>query len=233
MITLYQYPPALGIPSGSPFCVKTEILLKMAGVDYNVAKHADPRKAPRGKLPYIVDSGRTIADSEHIRFHLEETYNAKLDEGLTDLQRAQGHALARMIEERLYWGIVYFRWIDDKSWPHVRETFFASVPAIIRPVIAGMVRKQVRGALYGHGLGRHSPSEIERLCAEDLKSIAIQLDYKPYVMGDKPTTADATVGAFLAAILLCELDSPLKRAADSHEVFGPYVERIMSTYFPK
>ena len=89
----------------------------------------DPRNAPRGKLPYIEDDGDIIPDSANIRHYLETKYVVDFDIDLNDRQRAIGHAAATMIEERLYWAIVYSRWMDDTNWPRIRAGFFAPVPA--------------------------------------------------------------------------------------------------------
>ena len=37
MITLYTFGPAFGLPDPSPFVLKAEILLKMAGLPYHAA----------------------------------------------------------------------------------------------------------------------------------------------------------------------------------------------------
>ena len=44
--------------------------------------------------------------------------------------------------------------------------------------------------------------------------------------------ADATVYPFLSAILLSSLDSPLKRSAEQHKAFRPYVARMQARFFP-
>jgi len=71
MITLYTFGPAFGLPDPSPFVMKAEVLLKMAGVPYRTDTTGF-RKAPKGKLPYIEDGGEIISDSTFIRFHLEK-----------------------------------------------------------------------------------------------------------------------------------------------------------------
>ena len=67
MIELFQFGPAFNLPSPSPFCIKLELLLKMAGIPYTNRYDADVRKAPEAKLPHIaIDGNGTIADSELI-----------------------------------------------------------------------------------------------------------------------------------------------------------------------
>ena len=71
MIQLHQYPPMFGIPNPSPFCLKLETWLRMAKLPYEVVRVVDPRKDPKGKVPWIEDQGRTIADSAFIIDYLK------------------------------------------------------------------------------------------------------------------------------------------------------------------
>ncbi len=233
MIILHQYQPAFGIPSASPFCVKAEILLKMAGLKYETDLRGDPRKAPRGKLPFITDGDHVVADSEQIRKYLEEKYGAEFDSGVSDRDRSIGHAFARMIEERLYWAIVYSRWINEDNWPRIRDLIFAPVPALMRPIIVRLAQKQVKAKLYAHGLGRHTEAEIYSFGADDLNAIATQLDYNDYFLGNEITSFDAIVYPFLSTILLSSLVSPLKQSAEQHEAFRPYIARMQEHFFPE
>jgi len=67
MITLYSFGPGFGLPDPSPFVTKAEVLLKMAELPYRTDTTGF-KKAPKGKLPYIDDEGKMIADSTFIRW---------------------------------------------------------------------------------------------------------------------------------------------------------------------
>ena len=109
MIKLYQFETGYGAPNLSLFCVKVETFLKMAGLEYEVSIVDDPRKAPKGKMPYIEDDGKIIADSTFILQHLQSAYGVNLDTELTPEEAATAHAFSRMMEERLYFILVYSR----------------------------------------------------------------------------------------------------------------------------
>lgn len=79
MITLYAFGSSFNLPDPSPYVMKTEILLKMAKLPYEKDTAGDVTKAPKGKFPYIVDDGKTIADSSLIRFYLEQEYKLDFD----------------------------------------------------------------------------------------------------------------------------------------------------------
>ena len=80
MITLCKFGAHFGLPDASAFCVKAEILLKMAGLKYEVDLDSF-KNAPKGKLPYINDGGKTVGDSTFIRLHIEEKYGLILMPG--------------------------------------------------------------------------------------------------------------------------------------------------------
>ena len=45
MIKLYQFAPAFGLPNASPFCMKMETYLRMAGLPYELVNSGDVMKA--------------------------------------------------------------------------------------------------------------------------------------------------------------------------------------------
>ena len=231
-IKLVQFQSGFGVPCPSPFCMKAEILLKMAGLDFETEIIADPGKAPKGKLPYIVDDGVEVADSSLIRKHLKSKYGADFDPGLSAEQKAVSHAMARMAEERLYWVGLYSRWIDEHNWPIIKDFWFGSMPPVIRSLIPIIAQSQVKKNLKAHGISRHSETDIYAFGAEDLAALSTQLGDKPYMFGDTPTSLDATAYPMIANDLIEELPGPVLDAAKSHANFAPYVERCQALWFP-
>ncbi|HEY4126015.1 MAG TPA: hypothetical protein VGM36_15440, partial [Rhizomicrobium sp.] len=109
MITLYGFGPAFGLPDPSPFVMKSEIQLKMAGIRYRFERGA-PQDAPKGKIPFIQVGAHRVGDSTFIRAHIEKHHNFDFDAGLCTAERAQAWAIERMLEDHLYFAIVNFRW---------------------------------------------------------------------------------------------------------------------------
>lgn len=232
MITLYTFGPAMGLPDPSPFVMKAEVLLKMAGQAYRVDTKGIS-KAPKGKLPYIDDDNERIADSTFIRWHLEKKYKIDFDRGLSDEQRAVAWAFERSLEDHLYWALVYARWMDDANFDKGPRHFFKAVPAPLRPLVIGMVRRKVRQNLHGHGLGRHAPAEIAALAAASIDAVAAYLGGKPFFMGGEPLGVDATVFAFAAGVLCPVFDSPIRNAAERHDNLQRYVGRMAGRFYPE
>ena len=121
MLRLIQFHTALGLPNASPFCLKLETWLRMAGIPYENAYTGNPRRGPKGKLPAIEHDGRVIADSGLIIDYLADTFEIDLDAGLSPVERATALAWRRLFEEHLYWTVVYARWVDEAGWPLTRQ----------------------------------------------------------------------------------------------------------------
>lgn len=231
-ITYFQFQSGFGVPNPSPFCMKGEILLKMAGLDYATEIMDDPRKAPKGKLPYLKDSSAEIADTALIKRQLENKYNIDFDAGLTAQERAVSHSMARMIEERLYWVTLYSRWIDDHNWPVIKNFWFGGMPPIIRNLVPMIAQKQVKTGLQAHGIGRHAVEDIYAFGAADLEALSVQLGRKAFMFGDQPSSLDASAYPIIANSLVEELPGPLLDAAKSHANFAAYVQRCAALWFP-
>lgn len=232
MITLYTFGPAFGLPDPSAFVTKAETLLRIAGLPYRTDTSGFS-KAPKGKLPYIVDDGEIVADSTFIRWHIERKYGFDFDRGLDREQRAVAMAFEKMAEEHIYWALVDARWMDDANFAHGPAHFFDTLPAPMRPFARIMVRREVRRKLYAQGIGRHSRAEIAELARRAIDSIADHLGGKPYLMGEQPCGADATMFAFVAGLLCPEFPSLLQESAMRHDNLKRYVQRMAARYYPE
>lgn len=234
MIKLYQFAPVWGLPNASPFCMKVETYLRMADLPFETHTLRDPRKAPKGKLPYIDDDGEIVADSSLILEYLQKKYGDKLGDGsLSPADRAVAHALRALLDEHFYWAIVYSRWSDDAGWEVMRPTISRGMPPVVRSIVPGIIRGNVRKALHAQGLGRHSPDEIYAKGKADLTAVSEYLGDKPYIMGDAPRSIDATVYSYLASALYTPFPVPLQPHAKSLANVEPYCERMKARYYTK
>ncbi len=232
MITLYAFGPSWGLPDPSPFVMKAAVLLKMAGLEFQPDVMGF-RKAPRGKLPYIRDGKTLISDSTLIRFYLEQRYNIDFDQGLGPEQRGVAWAVEKMCEDHLYWLIVHARWMDKSNFERGPAKFFSVVPAPVRPLVKSMIRRQLRRTLQGQGAGRYTEDERTMFAGRAFASISAILGNKPYLMGDVPCGADATVFSFVAGSLCPVFEAALRTRAESFPNLLIYCERMRKEYFPK
>ncbi len=232
MITLYTFGPAFGLPDPSPFVIKAMLLLKMAGLSYKTdSRFSQFRKAPKGKLPYIDDDGLIVADSYFIRRHIEAKYGFDYDAGLNEYERAVSYSIEKQLEDTLYWATVYARWIEPQNWPLSKEAFFGKMPVPMKLLIPTVARRQVKGNLAAQGLGRHAPAEIRAIADHTLDTVATILGDKPFLMGNEPCGADATVLAFLMAAAAPVFTSSVVDNVRSYPNLIAYCERLGARYF--
>ncbi|MCI0467178.1 MAG: glutathione S-transferase family protein [Beijerinckiaceae bacterium] len=231
MITLYTFGPYYGIPDGSPFVLKAMLLLKLAGLEYREERTVPP-KAPKGKLPFINDSGVTVADSTFIRFHIEKKYGVDFDAGLTPAQRAAAWATEKMCEEHLFLAMRSSRWLDKANFSKATAPYFTSLPLPLRLTIPYLVRRRIDKSTKFQGFGRHSVEEQTQLAIADIDALAALIGEKPFLMGAKACGADATVFGFAAQLLVSEYETPLRAAAERHQNLIDYRNRILRLYFP-
>lgn len=226
MIRLHQFAPAFGLLNASPFCMKLEVYLRLAGLPYEAVNDGNVMKAPKGKLPYIEDQGAVVADSTFVIDYLKATYGDTLDAAITAEQRAQATAFQRLFEENLYWAVVHTRWAEPAGWARTKAGFFGALPVPLRWLLPPLARRGILGEMRGHGMGRHSEAEIHAIARRDVDAVADFLADKPYMLGPLPTSLDATAYAFLANLLWAPVDSPIRQHAVSRPNLEAYCQRM-------
>lgn len=231
MIVLRQFPPAAGLPNISPFCLKLETWLRIAGLEYETVATANPRSAPYGKLPVIELEGRKIPDSSCGIAALSEHFAIDPDRHLSAEQRAVAAAFGRLFEDHFYWTLIYSRWIDPEYWPEARRVFFGTLPPPLNRLVPVLARAQIRRDLHGQGLGRHRPEQIYDFAEQDLASVSAWLGDRPYFMGAAVSGIDATAYGFLAQVTLARMASPLAPIAASYPNLKAYCERLRTRYY--
>jgi glutathione S-transferase len=228
MITLYGGGPSFGLPEVSPYVTKTEVQLKMAGLDYVKAVGAR-EESPKGQVPYIDEDGVRIADSTFIRAYLEEKHGIDLDRGLTPRQRAEAWAIERLLENHFSWTVGWERWLVPANFEKGPSHFFDGLPDQVK----ADVLVQVEAAMRAVGIARHAPDEIAWLAEKSLIALSEILADKPYLMGDEPCAVDATAFAMLAAALTPFFAGGVGRRARRFPNLVAYVERMMALYYPE
>lgn len=233
MIILHQFARTWGLPNLSQFCVKLETYLRINRIPYQIAESL-PLKAPRGKLPFIDDEGYRIADSRLILHHLQSKHGMGQDARLSPEELATAKSFQRLLEEHLYWISMVTRWdYSDSNWQANKEAIFGVLPLIARDLAATVYRRKIKGQILGHGIGRLSHEEKFKLGEEDLDSLADFLGEKPYFMGKRPTSLDASAYGILVNIIGCPIESPLKDLALSKSNLHDYCRRMQAEFYPE
>jgi len=228
MTTLYTFPPAFGLRNVSPFCLKVEMALTHLGIPFRIEEMSDPRKAPKGKLPFVDFDGRIIADSELILCHLDETSGGRLYRELDPVQIGEGYAFTRLAEDHLYWLGVASRWLDESWFPNIRAGFFGFVPRVARNFAARAAQRQVRRTVHLHGLGRHTPEEQASFARRDLAALSGVVTARRFIVGDTMTAFDFAVASMLAGFIDNRPETWFSRVAEDYPALRDYAERVQS-----
>jgi glutathione S-transferase len=214
MITLYSYPELFGVADNNGYGLKVFAFLKLAGVPFVHQHLLDASAAPRAQLPYLVDDGETIGDSETIIAHLTRRHGLTIDDGLTAAQRDTRHLVIRMLDD-LYWVMSYSRWKDEAFWPAFRDALRQQHPAIAEEAL-DKARDFNAKRYYYQGIGRFDPEDAYARGLADLLVLANLVPAQDYVFGPRPTSIDAAIYGFIANIHFYDIATPLKQFVAAH-----------------
>ena len=214
MITLYSYPELFGVADNNGYGLKVFAFLKLAGVPFTHEHIFDASKAPRGQLPYIVDDGETIGDSETIIAHVIAKYRPAIDTGLSAAQRDTNLLVTRMLDD-LYWVMSYSRWKDERYWPAFRDALMREHPSVSAE---GLLKAREFNFQRYHyqGIGRYAPEAAYARGLADLGVLARLIPESGFVHGPRPTSIDAGIYGFIANIWFYDIETPLKQFVAAH-----------------
>jgi glutathione S-transferase len=214
MLTLYSYPELYGVADNNPFGLKVFAFLKLAGVAFRHEHIFGAAAAPRGQLPYIVDDGEHVGDSDTIIAHLIAKYRLPIDSALTQAQRNTDLMIRRTLDD-LYWAMSYSRWKDPQFWPLFRDAMLGAHASL---TVDGMeaARKYNFERYRYQGIGRYEPHDVYKRGIADLSAVASLIGEGGFLFGPQPTSIDAGIYGFVANIYFYDIDTPLKRFVASH-----------------
>lgn len=233
MLTLYSLPGSHGIPSHSPFCVKAMCLLQMAGTDWQPEYRTDTNGMPYGKLPVTgLEDGTLLPESHNLQRLLTDR-GADFFVGLSPVQKGQARAIQQMAEESLRLGLVYERWLNDDTWPVMRDLFFGSVPEALRSAVSDEVRAMVRAGLMGHGFARMSEDHRLAQLQDDVTAVEAMLWSGPFLFGEAPTAADASLVPVLDMLAHLPVETAVRRMVADQTRLMEYVHAGRAAMYPK
>lgn len=232
MIDLYQFTPHFNVPNLSPFCMKLEGFLRITEIPFQIIEENDPSKAPEGKLPFIRDNGVLISDAELIIDYLESKLSFNVDGHLDNQKAATHHAFTRMLDEHLYWALLYSRWMEEHNRETLSNRLFSEIPPPISTVLARRMRKNIIDQLDKQGMGRHNREDIYKKAGKDLVQLSVLLGDHKWFGGDYVSKLDLTAIAYLANIMIPELPSPLANYIKEYGNLETYAVRAKRIIFP-
>ncbi|XP_041781536.1 failed axon connections isoform X2 [Anopheles merus] len=241
VVYLYQFTRTPMLPSISPFCLKVETWLRLAGLKYENIDHKLKLRSKKGQLPFVEVNGEEIADSTIIMQELATRYDKDLDAALTQEQRNIAHAMISMLENHLVWVVLSWRSKNTEQMLkgykiNLQHALGSRLPnALLNFFFKFQFSRKGAKKVKAQGLGVHKPEEIEEFGRKDLKVLSELLADKPFFFGDEPTTLDCVAFSVLAQIhfILDEVKYGLKEFMQENcpNLVG-HVSRIKERCFP-
>ncbi|XP_070540917.1 failed axon connections homolog [Ptychodera flava] len=227
-VILHQTGRAKHTPALSPFAIKLETYLRMTNIPYKTVH--GKKKSSKGKIPWIEYNSQAVADTTFIIEYLNKERDVDLSKELTDEQKAVGKAFQRMVEENLYWTLVYGRWIDKD----LSASFRDNLPrGFMMDISMWRNKGQVQKTLQSHGIGRHSRDEIYDIAENDIRALSSFLGDKQFFFGDEGTEIDASIFGLMAVFAYEMQDSPQQKLIQGDcKNLLEYCERIKEKYWP-
>jgi glutathione S-transferase len=236
MITVYGYVPAWDLPDISPYVTKLINYMTFAGLDYTWQPESLAtldENSPFGKLPYIVDDdGTKVGDSNRIIAYLKGKYGDPLDGDQSAVEAAQALAFNRLVEEHLYWsGVIQPRW-------RYEDQFEIYIPYIVQGADVGpelraalmAFRDRILAEFNGQGMGRRPDEEVLVFLKEDVDALSTFLGNKPYFMGDKLRSVDASVYSTVRHVADSPWDWPGRDYIRGKANLMAYADRIRDEF---
>ena len=231
-LTVYHLPGRWGLPSVSPFCLKLDAFLRMVEIPHEAITAATPFGGPKGKAPWITLDGETHGDSSLIIERLKTVYSVDPDRHLSRNARGTAVTIERLIEENLYWAMVFDRWCRPENWAILKNSILGDIPQPMRSLLAPFARRSVKKQLIGQGTGLHTADEIAAIAQRDIQALSDLLAEQPYFFGDLPSLTDATVYSLLANIYHVDFSSPMKADIENAKNLVPFLARFKAAYYP-
>jgi len=224
-VILCQVKRGTRAPSLSPFPVKLETFLRIAKIPY--VNDLTGKMSSKNKTPWITLDGVEVADSQLCIEYLNKNMNINLNKSLSLEEKAVSRSLQVLIDEHLYWTLVYFRWSHDPDLKVVKEHI--SLPA----VMWWYVRRLLRTQLHGQGMGRHTHQEVLGFLVDDLAALDGYLGNKPYLMGGQLTEVDCSAFGMLCQLVFMQEDAIMKDLVkDKFPKLHKYTHRIKEVIWP-
>ncbi len=208
-ITLYDLPVKpqdTRWESYSPYVLKVSRALRLLklpyvieGLDFSKVKQYNPV----GQLPVLRMDDALIPDSTRILRRINGLTRDGLIRGLDATAAAEAWLWEELGDTTLYPFCLAARWREDDAWANLRRIVFGEVPAPLRGVIAGSVRRKVLKNLVMRDFTRAGLEACRARFSQTLDDLEVRSPQQAFWMGsDLPSVADLGLFASLHALRL-------------------------------
>ncbi|XP_043193869.1 failed axon connections homolog [Amphibalanus amphitrite] len=228
VVVLHQFERGTNMPNLSPFALKLETYLRMAGIKY-IVDTEEPQGA-RGKCPWITINGEELSDSELIIDYLAKHFNKPIKEELSPSQHAIGRAVQVMLDEHTIVAVAYKRYVLDRM-SYILKCFPKQYQLMMR-IFYPAFSKQLKKYFFTNGMGRFSEEEVLFFLRRELRALEDVIGDKQFVVAKTPSTYDAAVFAELTQVIIGCAPEVERYVRDNHAVLVQYFERMKDKYWP-
>lgn len=236
---VHTYGPAWDCIDLSPFSIKLQTWLRLAGLPFET-RISSPQKMPQHKLPVLaLADGQLLPDSGAIIERLRADHGDPLRDAAWPAEtRAAAQALRALLESEAYFVTAWWRWADAANAAQLAPVMQAylrqiGVPGWLAPLALRNVRGKMLAQLNAQGMGRRTPEAIAAIGINAYSAVADWLQDRPFMLGEQPSTLDATVFGFLHALLVPPLNSPVKAFAARQPRLVAYHQRMLARAWPE
>ncbi|KPJ09246.1 Uncharacterized protein C6orf168 [Papilio machaon] len=253
VVYLYQFTRTPVLPSTSPYCLKVETWIRLAGIKYQNGIPDKNLASGFSATCHLKDINMDSDDKSNdsgVNIGRGCTWQARRGEagysavsaaGLTAEQRGISHAMVSMIENHFSWVVLWWRAKYPESMikgyqVNLRNALNTRLPNPILNICFKFTaaRKGMKKA-KAHGIGLHTEEEIVEFGKSDLNVLSELLADKPYFFGDEPTLLDVVAFANLAQLHFIdkEVQHPLRDTMqESYPNLVGLVTRVKERAFP-
>ncbi|MCP3978262.1 MAG: glutathione S-transferase family protein [bacterium] len=210
-ITIIQYPGLSRNKTLSGPCGKVHMALALKGQPFEIHNVQTPGQAkkfnPRGRVPSVKFGNEIVVDSSDILTEIDRRFPDPPLDPDDSLQRTRAKMLEDWGDEVLYFYIVWVRWCQPDNFERMCSEVLSKLPVPVRWIIPSYARRAVVKRLSGQGVGLKGEACVRRELYECLDNVAELLRAGPFLVGDRISRADISVGSMLDQ-LSCELLTP-------------------------
>ena len=229
-VELHQFDSFWGLPNASPFCMKVEGYLRWRKIPYRVVV-SSPRRSPAGQVPWVVDGGEVITDSQRIISHFEQGRSDALDARPSARDGAAAHMLRRLLEFDLFWQINYSRWVDPAGWARFAPDIRRRLPLPMRLLGLPLVRRRLVRTCRMLGLKPENPQAAYDVGRRHIDAVADWLGDFPFMLGEEISSVDFSALGVLGNIMRQPAPSPIREHANGRTNLVAWLDRMWDLTF--
>jgi glutathione S-transferase len=183
----------------SPFVEKTLRGIQFKGLDCDVMEPKSPGDMKKwnpqtGKMPVADLDEERVYDSTFILRRLDELVPEPPLLADDPSRAAAQRQLEDWADESLYWYIMAFRFAGENTQRAVAQLLDSlPIPAIARPLVGRLIRRNIGGMVRAQGIGRLPPDVLAKEFAARLDDVERMLGTRPFFYDDRLSVADLAV----------------------------------------